>query len=409
MPPDDLRCCERPLSRRGVLTGSASLALWGMLPVIASASGSRDPRLLVVVLRGALDGLALAAPVGDPDYERLRGAASMPRAGTGLELDGFFALNAAMPHLHGLYKSREALVIHAVATPYRARSHFDGQDVLESGYPGVAAVRDGWLNRALQGLPAAGGRRVAGGMQGLSMGAVMPLVMRGSAPVVTWMPKVNALPIAQSTLARLTGLYQHRDPALAAALEKAKASDDMTVAPASQIQGPMRVFVETAEAAAKFMTTPGGPRIGTLSFEGWDTHANEGAVSGTLYNRLAGLDAGINAFRLGMGDVWKDTVVAIVTEFGRTAATNGTEGTDHGTGTVALLLGGAVKGGRVIADWPGLSQSKLYEGRDLAPTLDLRSVFKGLMKEHLGLAEARLSSVVFPDSGSVASMPGLVV
>ncbi len=409
MPPDNLRCCERPLSRRGVLTGSASLALWGMLPAIASASGSRDPRLLVVVLRGALDGLALAAPVGDPDYERLRGAASMPRAGTGLELDGFFALNAAMPHLHGLYKSREALVIHAVATPYRARSHFDGQDVLESGYPGVAAVRDGWLNRALQGLPAAGGSSVAGGMQGLSMGAVMPLVMRGSAPVVTWMPKVNALPIAQSTLARLTGLYHHRDPALAAALEKAKASDDMTVAPASQIQGSMRVFVETAEAAAKFMTTPGGPRIGTLSFEGWDTHANEGAVSGTLYNRLAGLDAGINAFRLGMGDVWKDTVVAIVTEFGRTAATNGTEGTDHGTGTVALLLGGAVKGGRVIADWPGLSQSKLYEGRDLAPTLDLRSVFKGLMKEHLGLAEARLSSVVFPDSGSVASMPGLVV
>lgn len=409
MPPDDLTCCERPLSRRGVLTGSASLALWGMLPAIASASGSRDPRSLVVVLRGALDGLALAAPVGDPDYERLRGAASMPRAGTGLELDGFFTLNAAMPHLHGLYKSREALVIHAVATPYRARSHFDGQDVLESGYPGVAAVRDGWLNRALQGLPAAGGRSVAGGMQGLSMGAVMPLVMRGSAPVVTWMPKVNALPISQSTLARLTGLYQHRDPALAAALEKAKASDDMTVAPASQIQGPMRVFVETAEAAAKFMTTPGGPRIGTLSFEGWDTHANEGAVSGTLYNRLAGLDAGINAFRLGMGDVWKDTVVAIVTEFGRTAATNGTEGTDHGTGTVALLLGGAVKGGRVIADWPGLSQSKLYEGRDLAPTLDLRSVFKGLMKDHLGLAEARLSSVVFPDSGSVASMPGLVV
>lgn len=406
---DHLGCCEPLVSRRGLLRGSASLAMWGMMPAIASASGARDPRLLVVVLRGALDGLALAAPVGDPDYERLRGAASMPKAGTGLDLDGFFSLNAAMPHLHALYKSREALIVHAVATPYRARSHFDGQDVLESGYPVVAAVRDGWLNRALQLLPALPGSSVGGNVQGLSMGAVMPLVMRGSAPVVTWMPKVNALPIAESSLVRLASLYQHRDPALAAALARVKASDDMAAAPALNVQGPMRVFIETAEAAAKFMTTSGGPRIGTLSFDGWDTHANEGAVSGNLYNRLSGLDAGINAFRLGMGEAWKDTVVAIVTEFGRTAATNGTEGTDHGTGTVALLLGGAVKGGRVVANWPGLSQSKLYEGRDLAPTLDLRSVLKGVMKDHLGLAEARLSSTVFPDSGGVNPMPGLIV
>lgn len=404
-----LGCCEQFVSRRGLLRGSASLAMWGLLPVIASASGGRDPRLLVVVLRGGLDGLALAAPIGDPDYERLRGSASMPKAETGLDLDGFFSLNAAMPHLHALYKSREALIVHAVATPYRARSHFDGQDVLESGYPGVAAVRDGWLNRALQIMPASPGGSVAGNVQGLSMGAVMPLVMRGSAPVVTWMPKVNALPIAESTLARLAGLYQHGDPALAAALARAKASDDMTSTPALNVQGPMRVFVETAEAAAKFMTTPGGPRVGTLSFDGWDTHANEGAVSGNLYNRLSGLDAGINAFRLGMGEAWRDTVVAIVTEFGRTAATNGTEGTDHGTGTAALLLGGAIKGGRVVANWPGLSQPKLYEGRDLAPTLDLRSVLKGVLKDHLGLAEARLTSAVFPDSGAVNAMPGLIV
>lgn len=403
---DDFRHCEMPLGRRGFLAGGASLAMWGLLPRIASASGSRDPRLLVVILRGAVDGLALAAPVGDPDYERLRGAASMPKAGTGFDLDGFFALNAAMPNLNALYKSREALIVHAAATPYRARSHFDGQDVLESGMAGVGAVRDGWLNRALQQLPAADGGKTRAETQGLSIGAVMPLVMRGSAPVVTWMPKVNALPIASSTMTRLATLYGHRDPALAAAL--AKTMPDETAVAASQVQGPMKVFVETAETAARFMTTPGGPRIGTLSFEGWDTHANEGAVSGTLFNRLAGLDAGINAFKSGMGDAWKDTVVAIVTEFGRTAATNGTDGTDHGTGTVALLLGGAVKGGRVVANWPGLSADKLYEGRDLAPTTDLRGVLKGILKDHLGLSPQALAASVFPDSNDVNAMPGLI-
>lgn len=404
----DLMCCEMPVGRRGFLTGGASLGMWGLLPRVASAGGSRDPRLLVVVLRGALDGLALAAPVGDPDYERLRGAASMPKAGNGFDLDGFFALNAAMPNLNALYKSREALIVHAAATPYRARSHFDGQDVLESGLAGVGAVRDGWLNRALQFLPAAEAGKAQVETKGLSIGAVMPLVMRGNAPVVTWMPKVNAMPIAQSTMTRLAALYGHRDPALAAALAKTMPDEATAAAGAQPLQGPMRVFVETAQAAARFMTAAGGPRIGALSFDGWDTHANEGAVSGTLYNRLAGLDAGIQSFKTGMGDAWKDTVVVIVTEFGRTAATNGTDGTDHGTATVALLLGGAVKGGRVIANWPGLSQSKLYDGRDLAPTTDLRGVLKGVLKDHLGVGASSLAASVFPESGGVGAMAGLI-
>lgn len=405
---DDFGYCEMPIGRRAFLAGGASLAMWGLLPRIASASGLREPRLLVVILRGALDGLALAAPVGDPDYERLRGAASMPKAGNGFDLDGFFALNAAMPHLNALYKAREALLVHAAATPYRARSHFDGQDVLESGLAGVAPVRDGWLNRALQLLPAAEQGKARAEGRGLSIGAVMPLVMRGSAPVVTWMPKVNAMPIAESTMTRLAALYGHRDPALAAALAKTMPDEAAAANGAAQVQGPMRVFVETAETAARFMTAPGGPRIGTLSFEGWDTHANEGAVAGALYNRLAGLDAGINAFKTGMGAAWKDTVVAVLTEFGRTAATNGTDGTDHGTATTALLLGGAVKGGRIVANWPGLSQGKLYEGRDLAPTTDLRGVLKGVLKDHLGLGAPALASAVFPESGGVDATPGLI-
>ena len=171
---------------------------------------------------------------------------------------------------------------------------------------------------------------------------------------------------------------------------------------------PFRDFIETAEAAAKFMTSPGGPRIGALSFDGWDTHANEGAVTGNLANRLGGLDAALKAFGEGMGQAWKDTVVTVITEFGRTARTNGTNGTDHGTATVALLLGGAVNGGRVLADWPGLSEKALFEGRDLAPTRDLRGLVKGVLKDHLGLPESLLANAVFPESGKVATVRGLL-
>ncbi|MBA4100601.1 MAG: hypothetical protein C0484_27985, partial [Rhodospirillum sp.] len=171
---------------------------------------------------------------------------------------------------------------------------------------------------------------------------------------------------------------------------------------------PFREFTAAAEAAAKFLTTPGGPRIGALSVDGWDTHANEGAVKGLLANRLAGLDAAIKAFADGMGPAWQDTVVLLVTEFGRTAQTNGTDGTDHGTATTALLLGGAVKGGRVVADWPGLSQKALFEGRDLAPTRDVRSILKGILGDHLGIPQGVLAGKVFPDSASAAALGGLI-
>jgi uncharacterized protein (DUF1501 family) len=420
-------------SRRQLLHGGASLALWSLLPG-AAVAGTRDPRLLVVILRGALDGLALAAPLGDPDYARLRRDQAIPREGAnaGLLLDGFFTLNRAMPNLHALYQKREALIAHAVATPYRARSHFDGQDVLESGLPGVGRVRDGWLNRALLTLPATG---AAEPQKGLAVAAVVPLVMRGDAPVLSWSPKVYGMPLAQSTAARLMDLYGQRDPALAAALAEgleiervsaprpaamtppvappagttttmtAPAMPTMAVPPA----GPVRAFVETAETAAKFLSSPGGPRVGALSYDGWDTHANEGAVTGQLANRLAWLDAGLQAFATAMGSAWKETVVAVITEFGRTAAVNGTAGTDHGTATVALLLGGAVNGGRVLADWPGLSPNALFEGRDLAPTIDLRALLKGVLKDHLGLTDKSLADTVFPDSGLIRPTPDLLV
>ena len=201
------------LSRRHLLAGTTSLALWGLLPRSAIA-GTRDPRFLCIVLRGALDGLSLAAPVGDPDYARLRGKLAIPKEGTGagLPLDGFFALNGAMPYLHGLYRKREATVIHAVSTPYRGRSHFDGQDVLESGLAGVAPSESGWLNRALSGMSNAGRTEEH---KGLAMGAVVPLVMRGTAPVMSWTPKANNLPLREQTIERLMDLYAQTDAGLA--------------------------------------------------------------------------------------------------------------------------------------------------------------------------------------------------
>jgi uncharacterized protein (DUF1501 family) len=413
-----MSCIEaRMVSRRAFFRGgAASLALWGLMPRLATA-GTRDPRLLVIVLRGGLDGLAAVAPIGDPDYARLRLAIALPTTGedAGLPLDGFFALNAAMPVLHGLYRKREALIVHAVHSPYRGRSHFDGQDVLESGLGGVARIEDGWLNRALVEVPAAG----RANPRGLAVGAVVPLLMRGKAPALSWIPKVNELPLRDSTIARLMDLYAETDPALAKAFAEgmeigrvAEAGAGMGAGPQAPAQTPAarlnREFADAATAAAKFLSTPEGPRVGVLSYNGWDTHANEGPLKGQLAIRLGSLDAAIAALETGMGPAWKDTVVAVVTEFGRTARVNGTQGTDHGMATVALLVGGAVKGGRVLADWPGLKEAALYEGRDLAPTRDLRAVLKGVLRDHLSVPGGALAGSVFPDSTAAKPLDGLI-
>ncbi len=423
------------LSRRGLLGASACLAMWGLMPRTVSAAGGRDPRLLTVILRGGLDGLALVSPAGDPDLVRLRGrfAVTASGEGAGLPLEGPFVLNPSMPYLHSLYAKREALMLHAVATPYRERSHFDGQDVLESGLGGVGRADNGWLNRALLGLASSGQANPAGltaaKPKGLAMGAVVPLVMRGQAPVLSWIPQTFGVPLRESTIARLMDLYAQTDPGLAKAfadgiaLEQVAAIQGMTPpakgrpqkSPAdgqqvsSNAPAPaFREFVDTAQAAARFLSSADGPRIGCLSYNGWDTHANEGAIKGQLANRLSGLDAAIKALADGIGPAWKEAVILIVTEFGRTARINGTDGTDHGTGTVALLIGGAVRGGRVIADWPGLADNALYQGRDLEPTRDLRTVLKGVLRDHLGIPDNVLATDVFPASAAVRGLAGLV-
>jgi uncharacterized protein (DUF1501 family) len=404
-------CCESRssliTSRRALLVGGASFAAWAYLPKFARAADGRDPRLVVIILRGALDGLATVAPVGDPDYAALHGSIALtsdgPHAAT--MLDSFFALHPSMPEFARMYRDKHAAVIHAVSTPYRDRSHFDGQDVLESGFPGPGRVQSGWLNRALETLPRS--ERVMGA---LAVGPTTPLVLRGAAPTVGWAPV--ALPQADDdTAARLVELYRHRDAQLASALSQGLQLEKVAAGTQTEDMRPkpgvnnMRLV---ARGAAKLMAADDGPRIAALAFDGWDTHANEGGPVGRLAFLLSGLDGALAEFESGLGERWRDTVVVVATEFGRTARINGTDGTDHGTGTIALLAGGAVKGGRVIADWPTLKASSLYQGRDLAPTTDLRAVIKGVLADHLGIGDNALAATVFPDSGAVRPMKGLV-
>jgi uncharacterized protein (DUF1501 family) len=401
------------LSRRAVLGSAGALFAWSHLPRFALAAGGRDPRFVCIVLRGALDGLSAAPPIGDPDYAALREGIALSADGPSpaLPLDGFFALHPAMPNMARLYHAGQALVVHAAATGYRERSHFDGQDVLESGQPAPGQTESGWLNRLILALPQ--GERIARpGV--LGVGPVAPLIVRGPAPVTGWAPAM--LPSASGDLTqRLIDLYGQRDPVLLRALASGIAIEHMAGGEATEPGAAMarpaadaRGMRAIAEGAARLMANDEGPRVAALAFDGWDTHANEGGASGRLAQLLGGLDGALAAFAEGLGPHWTDTAVLVITEFGRTARVNGTVGTDHGTGTVAFLAGGAVKGGRVVADWPGLSPPRLYEGRDLKPTVDLRAVAKGVVADLFGISAARLARDVFPHSDGIAPVKGLI-
>ena len=412
---------DLPTRRTLLLLGPGALFAWAYAPKLARAEG-RDPRFLAIILRGALDGLAMVAPVGDPDWVKLRGDKALTLAGTtpALPLDGFFALNPAMPNLHRLYQAGEAIFVHAAATPYRERSHFDGQDVLESGLDRPGRTESGWLNRTVASLEPDRGVRLHNNNNVFAVGPTTPLVVRGSAPVMLWTPPRLA-PAPVDTVTRVLDLYRHTDLTLARVLDEriglAAIAQENGMDPKSPGNGaqqqPIRemvraYFAETAGAAATYLANPDGPRLGALAFNGWDTHINEGAAQGTLAFLLAALDDAIAAIRSKMGNAWSETVVALTTEFGRTAHINGSEGTDHGTGTVVILAGGALKGGRVIADWPGVKESDLFENRDLKPTIDLRAVLKGVLKEHLRVDDAALAGTIFPGSEAAAPLDGLV-
>lgn len=400
---------RRRFIARGLALGSTALAAGSLIaPRFSFAATPSDTpaRFVFVILRGALDGLAVAPPYGDPDYASLRGELKIapPGAANGvLPLDSRFGLHPALTCLHEAYRSGDLAIVHAVASPYRERSHFDGQDVLEGGGTRPHELSSGWLNRALAALPAASRPLKE---RGIALGQNIPLVLRGPADVASWSPA--RLPaVDDDTLERLADLYS-ADPVLAPRLADAIAADAI-----AGESGPMGgagrgrrgQYLDTVRAAAEFLKRDDGPQIATLDTSGWDTHANE---SGVLAARLGILDTALRTLRDTLGPRWRETVVFVATEFGRTAAINGTRGTDHGTGAAALLLGGAVQGGRVICDWPGLARSALYQGRDLAPTTDLRAPIKGVLRDHLGVNERALHAAVFPGSAHVAPVEGLI-
>jgi uncharacterized protein (DUF1501 family) len=393
------------LNRRHLLAGATGAAALSF-PIFAFGQAqATDKRLLVILLRGGMDGLSALAPVGDPTYANARGRLALPRSGenAALPLDGTFALNAKLPKMHALYRAGGLLPIHACATAYRERSHFDAQNVLETGAVAPFARTEGWLNKALGALPNSRPE------MGMALSAQAPLVLRGPTNVATWSP--SALPdVDDDTMARLLALYEARDPALAHALTSAMSANGVAMdADAGDMSraGP-RSITPTAQVAARFLKDDAGPVAAVMDVGGWDTHANQGNEQGALARGLTSLDDGLDAFKQEMGPAWANTVVIIATEFGRTVAPNGANGTDHGMGAAAFLAGGAVRGGRVLADWPGLAQSALYEGRDLRPTTDLRGVFKGVLADHLRVPDAALERDAFPDSGSVRGVRDLL-
>jgi len=396
------------ITRRELLRNAGLGAIAAGVPAISFAAAGTDARLVLVILRGAVDGLAVAAPYGDSKYRSVRGelAIDVPGSTEGLlNLDGFFGLHPALKNTHDLYRNDQALVVHAVASPYRDRSHFDAQDVLENGSGHAGVIRNGWLNRALEPLGGSLGQESA-----IAMAQNTPLVLRGGNSVTSWAP--SQLPDAnEATLRRIEQLYA-QDEFFAVRLRQAFDSQDiagnMGGMDGQRRNNELEQWKILAAAAAKFLTAPDGPQIAVLEAGGWDTHANQGAAAGYLSNRLTALDEALISLRHGLGNTWSKTVVAVVTEFGRTAKVNGTRGTDHGTATAALLLGGAVNGGQVVADWPGLGSNDLYEGRDLYPTSDLRGIFKSVLVEHLQIPEGFVTREVFPDSSSASPINGLI-
>ncbi len=386
------------------LMGGAAAAN-ALLPAgMAFAGAATDQRLVVVVLRGGLDGLSAVPPHGDPDYARLRPNIAVPKPGTdggAVDLDGRFGLHPALAPLAAWYRAGELLILPAGGGAYRKRSHFDAQNVLENGTGIPFGSAEGWLGRALAMLGSDQSRL------GLSVGHGIPLILRGERSVQTLAP--TGLPAPDDDfLARVAMLYDQdrlfRDALAAARLSAAGPAGDMARGMDRRQQG-QKMQRDLTEAAGRLLAAADGPRIAVIDAKGWDTHARQ---ANRLTPLLAGLADGLAGLRDGLGGAWGNTVVLLASEFGRTAAENGNAGTDHGYGGLMLALGGAVNGGRIAGRWPGLAPGALHQGRDLMPTVDLRAVWKAALRDHLGLPEAEIESRIFPESRPVRPLPGLV-
>jgi uncharacterized protein (DUF1501 family) len=383
----------------GALLSGAALAPWSQLS-LAGQARTNEPRLALVVLRGGLDGLTAVPLPRDDQFVAARGPlAQLPAPA--LPIEGAFALHPALAEMHGLYGRGELLVVHATGLPYRERSHFDAQQLLESGGAKPHELGTGWLGRAL----------AANGRKGMALQTAVPLVLRGPGDIDTWAPSVLPEP-SLDLVARVERLYGS-DPLLAQALARARAlRSDSAMADGAPVMGSAGApptgggargqAVALARRAGEFLSAPDGPQAAVLELGGWDSHANQALPQGALTNNLKLLDAMVASLRDALqGPAWSRTVVLVVTEFGREVAVNGTQGTDHGTGGAAFVLGGAVRGGRVIADWPGLAQKDRFEGRDLRITTDLRAVFKSVLHDHLHVARSALDGTVLPGTSAL--------
>ncbi|MBT6429308.1 MAG: DUF1501 domain-containing protein [Rhodospirillaceae bacterium] len=371
---------------------------------MAFTAAPMDRRLVMVILRGGADGLALVPAPGDPNFDLLRRGLFIQDLHAGnIDLDGFFALHPKLTGLASLWAKGQLAVVHATQTGYRNRSHFDAQDLLENGLNTVSALADGWLNRALGYFGRAEPRT------GLAVGYGTPLILQGQTPIATWAPRRLARP-DPDYLNKLM-VISSADPAISKALDQGIRSEKANRQRLGHLETSRggttsrRAIAGLAEAAGRLLSAKTGARVAALNIGGWDTHGYQNTA---LSYRMATLDGALMGLRAGLGPAWENTMVLVVTEFGRTAVPNGTNGTDHGTGSAMLLLGGAVRGGRVLADWPGLGKNDLYQGRDLKPTTDMRAVFKGVMMEHLGLDQAFVEDRVFPDSRAVQPLMNLV-
>jgi len=383
------------LTRRSFIattTAASALASLGY-PRMAFARANTPRRFVFIIQRGAADGLSIVAPTGDPAFSGLRGDFAQDSAG-GTKLNSFFTLHPALAQTAQMYSARQALFIHAVASPYRDRSHFDGQNVLETGGSAAYRLKDGWMNRLLGLLPASEAKALA-------LSSTVPMALRGSHEVLSYASSQLPSP-SDDLLSRVSALYANDQQLHAlwnAALEtRMQAGNSMQ-------QGGGQNGAATGALAAK-MLLGDGARIAMIETNGWDTHSGQ---RGRLNAQLRNLDQLLASLKAGLGAEWANTLVVVATEFGRTARPNGTGGTDHGQASAAILLGGAVSGGKVIADWPGLSNASLYEGRDLKPTTDLDSLIAGALSQHYALEPARTVGALFPESRGTAVQQQLIL
>lgn len=399
-------------TRRSILktmAAASAFAVWDAPFRFAFANTPTDRRLVVVILRGALDGLAAVPPHGDKDYASVRGKLALELGGgAGLhDLDGFWGLNPALTNMKAMYEAKEVILFHNICTPYHDRSHFEGQSCLETGGVTAHSFNDGWLNRALTPM------NLANGTGAVAIEQSPPLILTGKARATSWMPASAPEP-DEAFLKKVRALYAG-DPTLSAALDgglsmqaDAMAASDDPYEKSGKNKAAAGNLTPLFKGAGKLLAAPNGPRVAVLDASGWDTHIGEGAGDGALTRRLLVLDQGLDALKTSLGPVWKKTAVVMVTEFGRTVHPNGAGGTDHGTGGAAFLLGGAVEGGHVRAEWVGLKPSVLKDGRDQPARTDLRALFKGVLAEHMGVSQSALQSTVFPDSGGIQPLKGLI-